>query len=146
MSHKWREPPGGNGRPSGCVAVASSFDTSRDSNTRSKRQASLRHPLRPGERVPGCIRSDPDSVPADFDAAAKPIICRHWFGIEPPRPVGPIAAEVIAELPAENTAERGSRTTVDQKPDHYAELDPAALDATGGNHFPPMPLHEFCDG
>ena len=33
--------------------------------------------------------------PADFDAAACPIIARHWFGAEPLRPIGAIIPPVI---------------------------------------------------
>ncbi len=51
MPQERREPPGGYRRPSGCVAVAASFDTFRDNNTRSKRQGSLRRTLGPGERA-----------------------------------------------------------------------------------------------
>ncbi len=29
-----------------------------------------------------------DQPPADFDTAAHPIIAEHWYGIEPPRPIG----------------------------------------------------------
>ncbi len=39
-----------------------------------------------------------DSAPGNFDAAAHPIIGEHIFGIEPFRPIGRIAAEVVAEL------------------------------------------------
>ncbi len=39
-----------------------------------------------------------DSVPAEFDAINHPIISRHWFGIEPLRPTGRIATEVVVDL------------------------------------------------
>ncbi len=86
------------------------------------------------------------SVPADFNPAACPILAEHFFGIEPSRPIGQIASEVIAELSAEIATERGIRTIIDQKLDRYAELDLAASNATGGNHPPMPPQHEFCDG
>ena len=82
------------------------------------------------------------------------------------RPIGQVAAEVVADLRyrrqvirlhnqgprilaeflAEIAAERNIRVVVERKLDRFAELDPAALDATGGNHFPPKPLHELRDG
>ncbi len=33
----------------------------------------------------------------DFDPATHPILARH-YGIEPPRPVGPVATELVADL------------------------------------------------
>ncbi len=99
--------------------------------------------------------------PANFDAAACPILARHFFGVEPFRSIGEIAAEVAAdlkfrrhvkrlhalgprvvgELLAEIGAERGITTIVDQKLTHYARLDPAALEMTGGDRFWQPPLH-----
>ena len=38
-----------------------------------------------------------DSVPPDFDPASHPIISRHFFGIEPLRPIGEVTAEIAAE-------------------------------------------------
>ncbi len=111
-----------------------------------------------------CLRSNgaPDSAPADFDATANPIIGRHWFGIEPFRPIGAGAAEVVAdlqfrrqvqrvhdrgvrvvaELLAEIGAERSIQTVIDQKLERFADLDPEALEATGGGDFWPAPLRE----
>ncbi len=80
----------------------------------------------------------------------------------PWRPVGEVAAEIVAdlcfrrqvehlhrlgaravgELLAEVSAERGIRTVVDQKLSRYAELDPEALEAAGGDKFWPAPLQE----
>ncbi len=77
------------------------------------------------------------------------------------RPIGPIAAEVVAdlrfrhqvlrlhrlgpravaELLAEIGAERSIQTVIDKKLDTYAELDPEALEATGGDGFWQSPLH-----
>ena len=76
------------------------------------------------------------------------------------RPIGQVAAEIVAdlrfrrqvehvcrlgpravgELLAEVSAERGIRTVVDQKLSRYANLDPEALEATGGADFWPLPL------
>ena len=43
-------------------------------------------------------RNRADTVPRDFDPATFPIIARHFFGIEPLRPIGVIAAEVLTDL------------------------------------------------
>lgn len=99
------------------------------------------------------------SLPAGFDPAAHPVIARHIFGVEP-FPIGPIAAEVVAdmrfrqrvqylhrlgpravgELLAELGAERSIMTLIDQKLDTYAALDPKTLEVTGGDKFWPLPL------
>ncbi len=103
-----------------------------------------------------------DSAPGNFDAATYPIIGEHFFGIEPFRPIGSVAAEIVAdlkfrcqvlhlhrlgpravgELLAELGAERSIQTVIDQKLDTYAGLDPEAIEATGGDDFWPPPLHE----
>ena len=76
------------------------------------------------------------------------------------RPIGRIASEVvadlrfqrrvidlckrprlIAELLAHLGAERGITTRIDQLVEEYADLDPAALEATGGEDFWQPPLH-----
>ncbi len=102
-----------------------------------------------------------ESVPVDLDPATHPIISKHWFGLEPPCPVGPIAAEVVADLRrrrhvqqvhrlgdrvfgdllAEIGAERSIQTVIDQKLDTYTELEPETLQAAGGNDFWQPPLH-----
>ena len=108
------------------------------------------------------LRSAAESVPASLDPATHPIIAIHFFGVEPPRPVGPIAAEVVTDLRrrrkvqrlhrlgprvlgemlAEIGAERGITTIIDQKLERYAELDSEFLEAAGGNRFWPAPLRE----
>ena len=75
-------------------------------------------------------------------------------------PIGPVAAEIVANLKfrrqvervhalgpravaeplAEIGAERGITTIVDQKLTTYAWFDPAAIEATGGDTFWPAPL------
>ncbi len=107
-------------------------------------------------------RNGASTAPADFDANACPILATHFFGLEPPRPVGPIAAEVVAdlrrrrhvqqvhrlgdlvfdELLAEIGAERGITPIIDQKLERYAELDPETLEAVSSDDFPPLPIHE----
>ncbi len=77
------------------------------------------------------------------------------------RPIGQIAAEVVADLRrrrkvqpfyrlgdrvlgeflAELGAERGITTIIDQKMEKYINIDPAALEATGGDQFPAVPIH-----
>ena len=100
--------------------------------------------------------------PIGFDPAACPILCRHWFGLEPPRPVGPNAAEVVADLKfrrqvehlhvlgprvlAETLAHLGAKhniqTSVERTVEYFGELEPEALDAVGGDRFWPAPVHE----
>lgn len=78
------------------------------------------------------------------------------------RPIGKIAAEVVAdlkfrrqvqqvhrlgdrvlgELLAEIGAERGIQSIIDQKLERYAELDPETLEAVSGDKFWPVPIHE----
>ena len=78
------------------------------------------------------------------------------------RPIGEVAAEVVAdlrfrrqvehlhrlgaravgELLAEVGAERGIQTVIDGKLDTYAQLEPEALETTGGDRFWPSPLSE----
>ena len=78
------------------------------------------------------------------------------------RPIGPIAAEVVAdlrfrrqvqrlhalgarataELLAEIGAERSITTIIERKLDTYAALDPDAIEAAGGDKFWPVPIHE----
>ena len=78
------------------------------------------------------------------------------------RPIGEIAAEVVADMMfrrrvqqvhrlgdrvfgeflAELGAERGIQTVIDQKLNKYASLDPETLEATGGDGFWPVPLRE----
>ena len=77
------------------------------------------------------------------------------------RPIGSVAAEVVAdlkfrrqvehlhrlgaravgELLAEVSAERGIRTVVDQKLSRYAELEPEAVEVAGADGFWQPPLH-----
>ncbi len=76
------------------------------------------------------------------------------------RSIGPIAAEMVADMSfrhqvqrlhrlgdrvlgeflAELGAERGITTIIDQKLDTYAELEPETLEVTGGDDFWPLPL------
>ncbi len=79
------------------------------------------------------------------------------------RPIGQIAAEVVAdmrfrrrvlrlhrlgprvvgELLAEIGAERGIQTIIEQKLATYAKLDPGMIEAAGGSDFWPAPIREI---
>ncbi len=52
-----------------------------------------------------------------------------------------LGPRVTAELLAEIGAERGITTIIDQKLDTYAELEPEAIEAAGGDGFWPVPIH-----
>ena len=132
-----RKPPIALGRLSWNV-LADDFDTPRDNPTGRKNQQASPSP--------------------DFDAAACPIIARHFFGVEP---IGQVAAEIVAdlrfqrkiqrvhahgprvtaELLAELGAERGIMTIVDLKLDKYAAMSPKALKAASSDQFWPSPIH-----
>ena len=51
----------------------------------------------------------------------------------------------LAELLAEIGAERGITTIIDRKLERYAELEPKALEAAGGDDFWPVPVREVLD-
>ena len=53
-----------------------------------------------------------------------------------------LGARILAEYLAELGAERDIRTIINRKLDIYGEIDPEALRATGGDRFPPVPIHE----
>ncbi len=98
-----------------------------------------------------------DSAPADFDAAANPIISRHWFGIESFRPIGRVAAEVVADLKRQRQIEHvhrlGARAVgeilhqvaesenLDRALAAYERPTPDLLKAVGHDRFPPLPIH-----
>ena len=50
-----------------------------------------------------------DAVPTDFDPADFPIIAKHIFGVSPFRPIGVVAAEVVADLKFRRQVERRCR-------------------------------------
>ncbi len=52
-----------------------------------------------------------------------------------------LGPRVTAELLAEIGAERSIQTIIDKKLDTYVELDPEAIEATGGDKFWPVPIH-----
>ena len=59
------------------------------------------------------------AAPVNLDPAIYPILSRHWF-----------------------CAERSIQTVIDQKLERFADLDPEALAATGGDRFWSSPLSE----
>ena len=78
------------------------------------------------------------------------------------RPIGPIAAEVVADLRFRRKVERlhrqgsrvvgevlahlgakhGIQTSIEQTIEHFAKIEPETLQATGGDNFWQPPLHE----
>ncbi len=48
-------------------------------------------------------RSGANTAPADFDPVAHPIISKHFFGIEPLRSIGEVAAAVTLLMQEEGT-------------------------------------------
>ena len=99
-----------------------------------------------------------DEPPANFGTAPGPIVAKHWFGIEPLRPISQIATEVVADLRRQRQIEHlhllGPRAVgellrevaedddLDRALEAYGRLTPNLLKALGGNQFPPVPIHE----
>ena len=95
---------------------------------------------------------DQSSLPAGFDPAAHPIIARHFFGVEPFRQIGDVAAEVVADLKRQRQVARlhslGPRPVLealveveagvdlDRVLAAYARLDLEVVIALGGDKFP----------
>ena len=102
------------------------------------------------------------ALPLNFSPIDYPILCRHWFNVEPFRPVGELAAEVVAdlrfrnkmtvllamsdrpvaEMVAEFAVRHGLEAELDQVLDRYLEIPDGALDVTSGRALSPLPLHE----
>ena len=110
-------------------------------------------PYRSSRFKPHKSDGPPDSAPADFDATANPIIGRHFFGVEPFRQIGDVAAVVVADLKRQRQVARllslGPRPVLEAPVeveagadlDHvladYARLDLEVVTALGGDKFPP---------
>ncbi len=82
------------------------------------------------------------------------------------RPIGQIAAEIVSDMKfrrqvirlrrqgdralceafAHLGAKHGIQTSIEQTVEHFAELDPETLQATGGDEFPVVPLHGVRNG
>ncbi len=112
----------------------------------------------PGGSAPSSSKhsNGKQQLPEHTRTARRPSRCQPGL-----IPIGPIAAEIVAdlrfrrqvlrlhrlgpramaELLAEIGAERSITTIIDQKLDTYTELDPETLEVTGGNDFWQPPLH-----
>ncbi len=66
------------------------------------------------------------------DVAFRRLVARVWAK----------GARAVAELLGEIATEFSIRTAVEEKLETYANIDNEALEATGGDRFPPIPLHE----
>ena len=98
------------------------------------------------------------------DPARNPNFARRWTESMPCegfKTIGEVAAKIVSHLPfqrkverlhalgprvtaellAEIGAERSIQTVIDQKLDTYAQLEPEALETTGGDDFWQPPLH-----
>ena len=107
-----------------------------------------------------CPRSSgaPDSAPANFDPATCPIIARHFFGVEPLRPISDVATVMVADLKRQRQVEYPHRLgpraigemlreaangeDLDRALGAHERLTPDFLKALGGDHFPPFPIPE----
>ena len=99
-----------------------------------------------------------DSAPADFEPAAHPIIARHFFGIEPIRPIDQVAGEVVADFKRQRQIKHvyslGVRAVgeilfevaegedLDRALDAYERLTPSLLEAVGADRFPPSSIYQ----
>ncbi len=101
--------------------------------------------------------SKSSSVSSGFDATTHPIIARHWFGIEPFRPIGQTVTAATTfrrQRQIEHVYRLGLRAVgellfevaegedLDRALEAYQRLTPDLLKAVGGDHFPPLPIHE----
>ena len=102
-------------------------------------------------------RSGANTAPVNFDPATHPIIARHWFGIEPLRPIAHVTAEIVADLRRQRQIEHlhllGPRAVgellhevaedddLDRALEAYGRLTPYLLKALGGDQFPPALIH-----
>ncbi len=108
-------------------------------------------------RAARCAESARNSVSTDFDAATHPIIARHWFGVEPSRPIGRTVTAVTTfrrQRQIEHVYRLGLRAVgellfevaegedLDRALKAYQRLTPDLLKAVGGDRFPPLPIHE----
>ena len=100
----------------------------------------------------------PNTIPVDFDAAAYPILSRHWFSVEPLHPINTITAEASASLRRhrqfehvhklgpraveELTVEIAGGEDLDRALEAYQRLTPELLEATGGDRFPAAPIYK----
>ncbi len=86
-------------------------------------------------------RRGANTAPVNFDPADCPILAVHYFGLERPRPVGPFAAEVVADLQRRRHVQKVHRLGDRVFGELLAEIGAEALETTGGDRFPPAPIH-----
>ncbi len=88
-----------------------------------------------------------------FNPAAHPIIARHFFGVEPFRPIGEVTNNVVIDLKRQRQAahllslgprpvlealiEVAAGAELDTVLADYARLDREVVIALGGDKFPP---------
>ena len=92
-------------------------------------------------------------LPPGINPRTHPLICRHFFGVEQPphardlklrrdvERLHGLSARVTLELLREIGATRQIQTYIEQRTAAFANLDPDDLAVTGGDQFPPAPLH-----
>ena len=85
--------------------------------------------------------SSPATMPKSIGSVAAEIVASLRFRRKVER-VHSLGPRVTAELLAELGAEWNIRTIIDSKLERYAGLDRAAVHATGGDDFWPVPLTE----
>lgn len=61
-------------------------------------------------------RDRADTTPINFDPADYPILARHWFGIEPLRPISQIATDVLFDIGTEGGEETAQAATLFGRP------------------------------
>ncbi len=99
-----------------------------------------------------------DAVPTDLDPAVHPIIAIHFFGVNPPHPIGSIAAALVANPRRHRAAEHlhnlGPRPVLealveveagadlDRVLADFAQLEPETVSRLGGDRFPALPIYE----
>ena len=104
------------------------------------------------------MRARAQGSPADFDPGTHPILAIHFFGLEPPRPVGSIAAALVANPRRQRAAEHlhnlGPRPVLealveveagadlDRVLTDFAQLEPKTVSRLGGDRFPALPIYE----
>ena len=106
------------------------------------------------EHAARCAESASNSDSPNFDATAHPILARHFFGVEPPRPIAtPPDTTARRQRQIEHVHGLGLRAIdellrevaegedLDIALEAYQRLTPDLLKATGGDRFPALPLH-----
>ena len=96
--------------------------------------------------------------PTGFDPSTHPILAIHFFGVDPPHPIGQTAASLVASPRRQRAAEHlhnlGPRPVLEALVEveagadldcvlaDFAQLEPETVSRLGGDSFPPMPLQE----